>query len=218
MINAGAALKGSEIVGPLFFILWILAQSKASIHASEDVAAAGKRIMAERFQRTFPESTPTLAPGQMSMFSAYVPLETEEQKCKVRCKTDRSLNNIDIHIPIEAVVEEDVAGQAGKILIPAGTKVVGHGYCDAEAGRILSRGKWTFYANDLQITVDATMWDETRKEGLAGVQLSEGLDQERIKQAIYRDGVYLYVPSQTEIILELRGRIAVQDLPSAFEK
>jgi hypothetical protein len=205
-------------VGPLFFILWILAQSKAAIRASGDVAAPGKRIIAERSQKPFAQATPMIRPGQMSMYSAYVPQENGEQKFKVRCKTDRSLNNIDIHIPIEAVAEEDVIGQAGKILIPAGTKVVGQGYCDAEAGRILSRGRWTFYASDHQITIDATMGDEARKEGLAGTQFSEGLDQERIKQAIYRDGMYLYVPSQTEFILKLQGNITVQDLPSAFEK
>jgi hypothetical protein len=206
-------------VGPLFFILWILAQSKASVRASEDVAVSRKGgAVTEIFQRTRPEATPALRPGQMSMFSAYVPPEAQEEKCKIRCKTDRPLNNIDIHIPIEAVVEEDVVGQSGKILISAGTKVVGKGYCDGEVGRILSRGKWTFYASDLEITADAAMWDGARKEGLPGIQLSEGVDEERIKQAIYRDGAYVYVPSQTRMILELRGAITVQDLPSAFEK
>jgi hypothetical protein len=206
-------------VGPLFFILWILAQSNASVRLAEDVAASGKRgTLMKPPQRIRPEATPALRPGQMSMFSAYVPRDAQEEKCRIRCRTDRSINNIDIHIPIEAVVEEDVVGQSGKTLIPAGTKVVGQGYCDAEAGRILSRGKWTFYAVDHQITADATMWDESRKEGLAGVQLSEGVDEERIKQAIYRDGAYLYVPSQTRMLLELRGAIAVQDLASAFEK
>jgi uncharacterized protein YcgL (UPF0745 family) len=53
---------------------------------------------------------------------------------------------------------------------------------------------------------------------MEGTQFSEGLDQQRIKQAIYRDGAYLYVPSQTEFTLELQGNITVQDLPSAFGK
>jgi hypothetical protein len=205
-------------VGPLFLILWILAQSKASIRATAEVGSPQKHIIAERSQQPFPQATPTLRPGEMSTYSVYVSEEAEEQKLKVRCKTDRSLNNIDIHIPIEAVAEEDVVSRAGKILIPAGTKVIGQGYCDAEAGRILSRGKWTFYASNYQIKVDATMWAGTRKEGLAGTQFSEGLDQERIKQAIYRDGAYLYVPSQTELILELQGNIEVEDLPSAYDR
>jgi hypothetical protein len=154
----------------------------------------------------------------MSMYSVYVGPETEEKKPKVRCKTVRAVNNIDLYIPIEAVANEDVVGRAGKILIPAGAKIIGRGYCDAEAGRILSRGKWTFYASDHQITVEAILRDGTLKEGLEGTQFSEGLDQERIKQAILRDGAYVYVPSQSEFILELQGNITVQDLRSAFER
>src|SRR5258708_40180901 len=123
----------------------------------------------------------------MSMYSVYAPRETEEHKLKVRCKTARAVNNIDIYVPIEAVADEDRVGRAGKILIPAGAKIIGRGLCDAEAGRILSRGKWTFYASDHQITVDATLWDQPLKEGLEGTQFSEALDQERIKQAILRD-------------------------------
>ena len=207
-------------MGPLFLILWVLAQSKASIRTNAEVGSPQKQIIAERSQQPFaPASpTPTLRPGEMSMYSAYAAEEAEEQKLKVRCKTDRSLNNIEIHIPIEAVAEEDVISRAGKILIPSGTKVVGQGYCDAEAGRIVSRGKWTFYASDYQVRVNGTMRDATRKEGLAGTQFAEGLDQERVKQAIYRDGAYLYVPSQTDFILQLQGNIEVQNLPSAYDK
>ena len=207
-------------MGPLFLILWVLAQSKASIRTNAEVGSPQKQIIAERSQQPFaPASpTPTLRPGEMSMYSAYAAEEAEEQKLKVRCKTDRSLNNIEIHIPIEAVAEEDVISRAGKILIPSGTKVVGQGYCDAEAGRIVSRGKWTFYASEYQVRVNGTMRDATRKEGLAGTQFAEGLDQERVKQAIYRDGAYLYVPSQTDFILQLQGNIEVQNLPSAYDK
>ena len=205
-------------MGPLFLILWVLAQSQVSIRMAGETDRQRKQIVAERAQQSSPQPTPALRSGEMSMFSEYVTLQTDEEEVKVRCKTERSVNNVDIYIPIEAVAEEDVVGRAGKILIPAGTKVIGRGYCDPETGRILSRGKWTFYLSDHQITVEATLWDETRKEGLEGTQFSEGLDQQRIKQAIYRDGAYLYVPSQTEFTLELQGNITVQDLPSAFRK
>jgi hypothetical protein len=183
-----------------------------------ETGAPGKQFVEERLRQPFLQTTPVRRPGEMSMYSVYIAPETMEQKVKVRCKTARAVNNIDIYVPIEAVADEDVLGGAGKILIPAGTKIIGRGYCDAEAGRILSRGKWTFYASDHQITVDATLWDETLKEGLEGAQLPEGLDEEHIKQAVFRDGAYVYVPSQTEFILELQGNITVRDLPSAFEK
>jgi len=180
--------------------------------------AAGKQFVAERSPKTLLRPNPLRQPGEMSMYSVYVGPETEEEKFKVRCKTARAVNNIDIYVPIEAVADEDVVDRAGQILIPAGTKIIGRGYCDAEGGRILSRGKWTFYASDHQITVDGTLRDESLKEGLEGSQFSEGLDQERIKQAIFRDGAYVYVPSQTEFVLEVQGNIAVQDLPSPFKK
>jgi hypothetical protein len=205
-------------MGPLFLILWVLAQSQVSIRVAGEINPPRKQIIAARTQQPFPQPAPALRPGEMSMYSEYVPPETDDEKFKVRCKTERSVSNIDIYIPIEAVAEEDVVSRAGKILIPAGTKVIGRGYCYPETGRILSRGKWTFYVSDHQITVEATLWDETRKEGIEGTQFSEGLDQERIKQAIYRDGAYLYVRSQTEFTLELQGNIMVQDLPSAFGK
>jgi hypothetical protein len=205
-------------VGPLFFILWVLAQSQVSNRVAGEIVPPRRQIVAERAHQSLPQPAPALRSGEMSMYSEYVPAESDEEKLKVRCKTERSINNIDIYIPIEAVAEEDVVGRAGKILIPAGTKVIGRGYCDPETGRILSRGKWTFYVSDHQIAVEATLWDETRKEGVEGTQFSEGLDQERVKQAIYRDGAYLYVPSQTEFTLELQGNITVQDLPSAFGK
>jgi len=205
-------------VGPLFLILWILAQSQVCSHTAAERGAPGRKFVAERSQQPLVQLTPVRRPGEMSMYSVYVPRETEEHKLKVRCKTARAVNNIDIYVPIEAVADEDLVGRAGKILIPAGAKIIGRGYCDAEAGRILSRGKWTFYASDHQIAVDATLWDQTLKEGLEGTQFSEALDRERIKQAIFRDGAYVYVPSQTEFILELQGNITVQDLPSAFEK
>ena len=205
-------------MGPLFLILWVLAQSQISVRVAGETDPQRKQMIAERAQQPSPQPTPALRSGGMSMYSEYVPPETDEEKSKVRCKTERSVNNVDAYIPIEAVTEEDVVGRAGKILIPAGTKVIGRGYCDPETGRILSRGKWTFYVSDHQITVEATLWDGTRKEGIEATQFSEGLDQERIKQAIYRDGAYLYVPSQTEFTLELQGNITVQDLPSAFGK
>ena len=205
-------------MGPLFLILWVLAQSQVSIRMAEETDPQRKQIVAERAPQSSPQATPALRSGEMSMYSEYVPLETDDEKFKVRCKTERSVNNADIYIPIEALTEEDVVGRAGKILIPAGTKVIGRGYCNPETDRILTRGKWTFYASDHQITVEATLWDEARKEGIEGTQLSEGLDQQRVKQAIYRDGAYLYVPSQTEFTLELQGNITVRDLPSAFGK
>jgi len=112
---------------------------------------------------------------------------------------------------------KDVVGAAGHILIPAGSKVIGRGFCDPARGRILGRGRWTFYVGNRQISVQGTLLDETKKEGLRGEENGPGQDDAKIKQAIYRDGLYLYIPIGTQFMLKLTGNCSVMDLGSAFE-
>jgi hypothetical protein len=59
--------------------------------------------------------------------------------------------------------------------------------------------------------------DETKKEGLSGEENEPGQDDAKIKQAIYRDGLYLYIPIGTEFMLKLTGNGSVMDLGSGFE-
>ena len=89
-------------------------------------------------------------PGKMSMFSVHVAPDREKstQMLRVRCKIGRAPNGSDRRIMIDGVVQEDVVSSAGKILIPAGSTVVGQGYCDPGQNRILAKGRWTFYLND----------------------------------------------------------------------
>jgi hypothetical protein len=96
--------------------------------------------------------------------------------------------------------------------------VVGQGFCDPERGRILGRGRWTFYMSDRQIRVQGTLLDETKKEGLPGEENEPGQDTAKIKRAIYRDGLYLYIPVGAEFVLKLTGNISVMDLGSAFDE
>ncbi len=162
--------------------------------------------------------TPTPWPGQMSFFSVYCGsgADQPENETVVHCKLGRAVNNLDERVTITGSVYQDVLGTAGQVLIPAGSKVIGQGFCDAERGRILGRGRWTFYLSDHQIGVEGTLLDETRKEGLAGEEAETGQDNAKIKKAIYRDGLYLYVPVGTEFVLKLTGHTSVTGLGSAF--
>jgi hypothetical protein len=162
---------------------------------------------------------PTSRPGQMSFFSVYCGSERDqsENEIIVSCKVGRAVNNLDEKVMIVGNVCDDVVGTAGHILIPAGSKVIGRGYCDPEKGRILGRGRWTFYVGDRQISVHGILLDETKKEGLPGEENEPGRDDAKIKQAIYRDGLYLYIPIGREFMLELTGNGSVMDLGSAFE-
>jgi hypothetical protein len=165
-----------------------------------------------------PASTP--CPGQMSFFSVYCgpARDLSENEIAVRCKVRRAVNNLEEKVIIVGNVSEDVVGTAGQVLIPAGSKVFGHGFCDPERGRILGRGRWTFYMTDHQISVQGTLLDPSRKEGLAGEESEPSQDNVKIKKAIYRDGIYLYVPIGTEFVLKLTGSGSVTDLGSAFEE
>jgi hypothetical protein len=215
----------SVLVTPLFFILWFLAQARAhqtAALAASHPAVAVSPATSKRAVSNLPDRFPALSTEKMTMFSVYANTELGEAKqgndLRVRCKTSRALSNIESFVPIEAIVQEDVVSGAGNILIPAGSKIIGRGYCDADASRFRGRGRWTFYVGDHQIAVDGTLWDASGKEGLLGDANPAGTDVSRIKQAIYRDGLYLYVPSDTLFVLSLRNNVSVQDLPSAFEK
>jgi hypothetical protein len=108
-------------VGPLFFILWILAQSQTGIRVAGEKRPSAGQVLPARQEQRLPKTAPTPRPHEMSMYSAYSTPENE-QKFEVRCRTQRSLSNIDAYIPIEAVTEEDVVARSGKILIPAGAR------------------------------------------------------------------------------------------------
>jgi hypothetical protein len=165
-----------------------------------------------------PASTPW--PGQMSFFSVYCGQERgqSEKEVTVRCRVRRAVNNLEAKVIIVGNVSEDVVGTAGQVLIPAGCEVCGQGFCDPERGRILGRGRWTFYVNDRQISVQGTLLDEGKKEGLPGEEGEPSQDNAKIKKAIYRDGIYLYIPIGTEFVLKLTGSSSVTDLGSAFDR
>jgi hypothetical protein len=213
-------------MGPQILILWLLAQmhphhasaTSSTTSVEQNLAAPVQSAARNAINPSDVLSTPY--PGEMSMYAVYAGTSEEkpDTELQVRCKTDRSVSNVDARVPIFGTVQEDVVSTAGKILIPAGSKVFGQGYCESEQARLLSRGHWTFYLSDHQIKIQGTLWDGTPLEGLAGEEVTKGLDENRVKQAIYRDGVYLYVPSGTDFTLRLKGAISVEDLPSAFGK
>jgi hypothetical protein len=208
-------------VTPLFFILWFLTQARSHQPTAFYSIAAVSPLTSKRAIDNLSDCLPARAAAQMTMFSSYADTDAASgrpaNELRIRCKTIRGLNNIEPFVPIEAIILQDVVSGAGNVLIPAGSKLIGRGYCDAEAGRFRSRARWTFYVADHQIAVDGTLFDIAGKEGLTGDENVAGADINRIKQAIYRDGIYLYVPADTSFVLSLRNTVSVGDLPSAFE-
>jgi hypothetical protein len=204
------------MLGYVFLILLVKAEVEQA--QSFELKSASSPRTIEKVSRVPP---PSSAPGleRMSFFSVYCgPGEDRpENAVTVSCRVGRAVNNLEEKVVIVGSVYQDVVGTAGRVLIPAGSKVIGRGFCDPERGRILGRGRWTFYVGDRQIRVQGTLLDETRKEGLPGAENEPGQDSAKIKQAIYRDGLYLYIPIGTEFMLRLSGEGSVMDLGSAFE-
>ena len=191
----------------LFFVLFINAKVAELDHSAAQHSLASAR------------STGLGAPvGQPSFFSVYSPVvEPSETQVTVHCRTLRDVNNLDQRITIVANVQEDLVSSVGKIIVPAGTKVIGEGFCDPDRDRILSRNRWTFYLSDHLIRVTATMLDPLTAEGLRSTQ-DPNLNDAAVKQAIYRDGTYINIPDGSDFLLRVTGNISIEELDSAFDE
>jgi hypothetical protein len=202
----------------LFYVFFILAV-RAQV---EHVRSVGSKIAKPPIEQgsRMRSSTPIPHPERMTFFSVYCPTGQDQStdETVVCCKVGRAINNLEAKISILGSVSEDVFGASGQILIPAGSKVIGQGFCDPERARVLGRGRWTFYVGEHQISVEGMLLDGAKKEGLSGAECETGQDEGRIKQAIYRDGLYLYIPTGTKFVLKLGGHASIMALGSALEE
>jgi hypothetical protein len=190
----------------LFLILFINAKVAALDHANNSHPSVSAKVTGSGG-----------TPAQPSFFSAYSPrTETNESQVTVHCKTLRDINNLNERITIVGNVQEDLVSSVGKIIVPAGTKVIGEGFCQPERNRILSHDRWTFYVSDHLIRVTATMLDPLNAEGLKSVQ-DPNLNDAGVKQAIYRDGTYIDIPDGSDFLLRITGNVSIEELNSAFD-
>jgi hypothetical protein len=189
----------------LFLILFVNAKVAALDHANSSHSAGSAKATGIG-----------ASAAQPSFFSAYSPATTNESLVTVHCKTLRDINNLNERITIVGNVQEDLVSSVGKIIVPAGTKVIGEGFCDPERNRILSHDRWTFYVSDHLIRVTAAMLDPLNAEGLKSIQ-DPNLNDSGVKQAIYRDGTYINVPDGSDFFLRITGNVTIEELNSAFE-
>ncbi len=190
----------------LFLILFVNAKVAALDHANSSHSAGSAKATGIG-----------ASAAQPSFFSAYSPAaETSDSQVTVHCKTLRDINNLEERITIVGNVQEDLVSSVGKIIVPAGTKVIGEGFCQPERNRILSHDRWTFYVSDHLIRVTATMLDPLNAEGLKSVQ-DPNLNDASVKQAIYRDGTYIDIPDGSDFLLRITGNVSIEELNSAFE-
>jgi hypothetical protein len=129
----------------------------------------------------------------------------------IQCRTSVPFSNAHGRtVTIHGVVSQEVVSSTGKILIMAGSRVVGSGRLDLENGRFKSDGLWSIYFDDTELQVQAQLLD--RPAGLPGILGQEALNEDEALRR--RDGRFIIVPRSAPFVLELRGEIQLHDLKS----
>jgi hypothetical protein len=167
-----------------------------------------------------PTSTEAQAPASASvtMLSIRVdpPEPTMAKTLAIRCRTSAAISNAQGRtVTIHGVVTQEVVSSAGKILIMAGSRVVGSGVLDPENGRFKSDGLWSVFFDDTELKVEAELLD--RPSGLPGI-LGKEISNEDLalqKELKTRDGRSILVPRNAPFVLELHGEILLRDLKAS---
>jgi hypothetical protein len=133
----------------------------------------------------------------------------------IQCRTYVSVSNARRrNVTIHGVVTQDVVSSAGKIVIMAGSRVVGRAAVDPENGRLKSTGLWSVFCDSTEIKIQARLLD--RRAGMTGMlgQETSNEDEALQREAVVRDGRYVFVPEKTCFTLEVYGDISLQDIKS----
>jgi hypothetical protein len=176
--------------------------------------------------------TPAIQPGQpatanprsseallqATMFSIHAdPMDgAVPNALSVQCRTSFAVSNIHgTAVSIQGVVTREVVSSSGKILIMAGSRVVGAAILDVESNRFKSDGQWSIYFNDTELKIHACLLD--RPHGLSGiiaqVQAREIGDSELDSNSTASHVVV--VPANSPFTLDARGEIELRDMASA---
>jgi hypothetical protein len=133
----------------------------------------------------------------------------------IQCRTYVPISNARRrNVTIHGVVTQDVVSSAGKILIMAGSRVVGKATFDPENGRLKSNGLWSVFTDSTEIKVQARLLDGPG--GLAGILGQETSNEGEAvqREAVLRDGRYIFVPGNASFTLEVSGDFSLRDVKS----
>jgi hypothetical protein len=131
----------------------------------------------------------------------------------IQCRTSAPISNAQGRtVTIHGVVTQEVVSSAGKILIMAGSRVVGSGRLDPENGRFKSDGLWSVFFDDTELKVEAELLD--RPSGLPGILGEEASSEDLAlpREVVMREGRSIIVPRNSPFVLELHGEILLRDL------
>jgi hypothetical protein len=159
----------------------------------------------------------TSASAPVTMLSIRVdpPEQAIAKTLAIQCRTSVAISNAHGRsVTIDGVITQEVVSSSGKILIMAGSKVVGSGLLDPENGRFKSDGLWSIFFDDTELKVQAQLLD--RPAGLPGMLGQETTNEDKAlqREAVVRDGRSIFVPRNAPFVLELHGEILLHDLKS----
>jgi hypothetical protein len=166
---------------------------------------------------SIPPEAKTQASTSITMLSIRVdPLEQSlARTLAIQCRTSVPINSVHGRtVTIHGVVTEEVVSSVGKILIMAGSRVVGSARLDPENGRFKSDGLWSVFFDNTVLKVQAELLD--RPSGMPGMLGREMSNENEVQQMdpVTRDGRSIFVPRDTQFVLELHGEILLRDLKS----
>jgi hypothetical protein len=178
------------------------------------VATEAQRKAAPAIVEAMPIATP--APGTMLSIRADPPAEPAANVLSIQCRTKFAVSNA--HGPavaVHGVVSQEVVSSEGKILIMAGSRVVGSGVLDQESGRLGSDGLWSIFFDNTEMKVRARILD--RPGGVIGVIGQVKVAECGVSKANTGagGGRLVVVPANVPFTLELHGEIQLRDLASS---
>jgi len=167
----------------------------------------------------FKEVQPSMRPP-ITMLSIRIDSSgsTAANRLWIQCRTYVPISNARRrNVTIHGVVTQDVVSSAGKILIMAGSRVVGRAAFDPDNGRLKSNGVWVVFSDGTEIKVQARLLDGFA--GMAGMlgQGTSNEDEALQREAVLRDGRYVFVPEKASFTLEVYGDILLRDVKSKEE-
>jgi hypothetical protein len=176
-------------------------------------SSAKKVVTVGATKMAFPTETQIAARPPITMLSIRVdpPQNTAAKTLAIQCRTTVPLSNLGGRtVTIRGVVSQEVVSSSGKILIMAGSRVVGSGRLDLENGRFKSDGPWSIFFDDTELQVQAQLLD--RPEGLPGILGQELINADEVFRR--QEGRSIVVPRSAPFVLALRGEIQLRDLKS----
>jgi hypothetical protein len=148
----------------------------------------------------------------ITMLSIRVEPPSQAKTLTIQCRTSMAVSNAQGRtVTIHGVVTQEVVSSAGKILIMAGSRVIGSALLDPENGRFKSVGLWSVFFDDTELKVQAVLLD--RPSGLPGI-LGRKMSNEDLalpREAVTGDRRSIVVPRNAPFVLELHGEFLLRD-------